>query len=383
MKARERRRRGRGEGSVYFDDARGLWVGSVSLGRLPPDAEGVEKRNRPTAYGKTKREVMDKLDALRRKAGVGPKGGTLTVWQLLDDWRAAKAPGAAPNTQEHHADAVAKLKGMFRADAEAASLTVQAVRRLYAECIEKFPKGRAWIVAGNFRAAVAFAAKSNLIPTNPAAGVALPPRHRREMLCLTPAQARALLAASAGLPCRPLLSVALGSGCRQGELLGLRWGDVDIDAGTLAVRRSLVRARHTGWVIKHPKTPAALRTLALPAFALDDLRVRRSEAEAAGHLHLTVFCSRHGRHRQRKTVSAMMKAAVRRANLAGAGIPEATRFHDLRHSHASILISRGLSLRAVSRRLGHSSPALTLAVYSHVMPGDDERLAGGMQDALG
>jgi integrase len=236
--------------------------------------------------------------------------------------------------------------------------------------------------------ALNYAVKLDLIRSNPAEARAVPKPKvpRREMIALTQSQCRRLLTAARPKPVYPLLALALGSGCRQGELLALRWEDVDLAAGSLRVRRSLARTR-AGYVLKEPKSDAGRRTVTLPAFATDALRDHHARAARLKLTSAPVFCTRTGGPLDRKNVLRAFKAAVAAADAADPKpedpIPTAVRFHDCRHTAASLLLSAGLSLRAVSRRLGHAKPEMTLRVYAHCLPADDERLAEELDRAMG
>jgi integrase len=180
---------------------------------------------------------------------------------------------------------------------------------------------------------------------------------------------------------------------RQGELLGLQWGDIDFERGSLDVKRSLSQVRGKP-VLKEPKSKASRRTIALPRFALDSLREHRAATLKAGRITAPVFCSEAGTYIGRGNLTRLFKALVKKANAldarqaAEAGresgpIPASLRFHDLRHSHASNLIASGHSIKAVSRRLGHSDITITLKTYIHVMPDDDGKLAEGTNRLFG
>ena len=213
-------------------------------------------------------------------------------------------------------------------------------------------------------------------------------------------------AAAWGQRCYPLLFLALATGCRQGELLALTWQDIDLQKGTLTVRRSLARADQ-GFEVKEPKTAASRRTIALPDLAGSVLTQHKAAMMKAGLLGAPIFCTRDGGYLLKQNVLRSLRAVIRRANTPPGKInkggrpkkdekprpkesfemlkliPAKLRFHDLRHTVASILLSQGQSIRAVSQRLGHSNPALTLRIYAHCMPSDDAQLAAGLNRLLG
>ncbi len=172
----------------------------------------------------------------------------------------------------------------------------------------------------------------------------------------------------------PLFLLLATTGLRLGEALALRWSDLDFEAGVVHVRRSLQRIRGR-WVEQPPKTRAGGRTVALPPQAVvvfkhhrrrcieAALREGRSWSEEG-----LVFCTSQGEPVYGQTVVTAMKATARRA-----GLPlEGAHPHALRHAHASILLSQGVGLADVSRRLGHASTAITASVYSHAVRPDRE-----------
>jgi integrase len=228
------------------------------------------------------------------------------------------------------------------------------------------------------------AVASELIPANPAAKVKKARPARREMLVFSGEQARLYLAATKVYRLHALFVVALGSGLRQGELLGLDWSDIDFERGTLSVKRTVWRN-----VVSEPKSAQSRRTITLPLSALDALRDHRAKMLAEGNIKAPVFCTKSGRYASGANVRAKMHVpAIRRASRLQAE-PDGTapplpeiRFHDLRHTHACLLLADGGSIKAVSQRLGHESIEVTLKHYAHVLPNDDAKLAEGIENTL-
>ena len=169
-----------------------------------------------------------------------------------------------------------------------------------------------------------------------------------------------------------LYLTAVAAGMRQGELLGLRWQDLDLDAGVAAVRQICYRG-----VFKEPKTPKARRTVALSPLLIEALRrhkARQNENRlrwgSEYHDHGLVFAQDSGKPLDgRDLVQRDFEPCQRRA-----GVPR-IRFHDLRHTHASHLLRAGIHPKVVSERLGHSRVGITMDVYSHVLPGMQEEAA--------
>jgi integrase len=199
----------------------------------------------------------------------------------------------------------------------------------------------------------------------------------------TPEQTDAFLIATRQHPAHALYMLALTTGMRQGELLGLKWGDVDLSAGTLAVRRSLQRQREAGLVFEEPKTARSRRSIRLSQRAMDALRAHHDrqtfDRRAAGsewHALDLVFCHSNGEPLDPSYQTATFKQAV-----AAAGAP-AIRFHDMRHTVARMLLSRGVHVKVVSEMLGHATIVLTLDTYSHVIPAMQGDAAAAMDAIL-
>jgi integrase len=381
---KNRKRRGRGEGSVFERDD-GQWVGSVSLGYAESG-----KRRRKTVYGATKQEVLDKIGRLRGDARAGnlPDAGNLTVGQLLDRWLQSAKPKMGVRTYEVREQTVARHVRPRLGALKLAKLTALHVEAFYADMHND--NVGPWAVrhaANALGTALNHACRLKLIPSNPAAAVPKPAEPKREMVCLSQDQARHLLTASRGRVIYTLLVVAIGTGCRQGEMLALTWDDIDLRKGTLSVRRCLSETKQ-GFILKEPKTAAGRRTITLPDFVVEALVTHKASMLQAGLVGAPVFCAKTGNHLFKRNVLRAFWGAVKAANVAASKlppeeaelktIPDGLRFHDLRHSSASILLSQGQSLRAVSQRLGHSNPALTLKVYAHCLPSDDAQLAAGL-----
>jgi len=169
--------------------------------------------------------------------------------------------------------------------------------------------------------------------------------------------------------------LAVTTGMRRGEILGLRWKDVDLQAATLAVRQSLQTTRE-GLSFKAPKTKKGRRSISLGPTAIDGLRRHRAGqakvrlALGAAYQDNDLVCARpDGAPTDPGEVSKGFAALVRQI-----GLPP-IRFHDLRHTHATALMRAGVPPKVVSERLGHSSVGITLNTYSHVMPGMQEDAA--------
>jgi integrase len=202
------------------------------------------------------------------------------------------------------------------------------------------------------------------------------------MLFLDAPQAKQFLNAAAGHRLYALFGLAVGSGMRQGELLGLHWPDIDLDKGLVTVHRSLSQVKGR-FILKEPKSMRSRRSIKPPQFVLSALQQRRLAMLKEANITAPVFCMRTGQFVGKSNlIRQVFKPIIKRANdkaIDAAKKAEAEpallpdiRFHDLRHTHATSLLAQGHSIKAVSQRLGDASIELTLRVYAHVLPTDDE-----------
>jgi integrase len=387
-----RSRRGRGEGGIYQRKSDGQWVGCVSLGY-----DGAGKRRRRIVYGDSKKAVREKMNRLQGDLGKGvfADAGSLKLGDFLPNWLSNTAserlqPGSIVRYDQAIRNHLVPIIGHVLL----AKLRVDHVEHLYAELKRQGASNQARRMAGTvLNQALRHAVKRHLIAFNPANDVAKPSRSRKEMLFLTEPQMKVLLTESESHRLHALFVLALGSGMRQGELLGLQWSDINFEKGTVSVVRSLSYAtcKH---VLKEPKTKSSRRVIGLPQFVMKALERHRANMLKEGNISRSVFCVRNGSFLQTShLVSRILRPIIASANANAAKLAEdsgaeaellpSIRFHDLRHSHASLLISQGCSIKAISSRLGHSNIAITLESYGHLMPNDDEKLVATLQTAIG
>ena len=218
----------------------------------------------------------------------------------------------------------------------------------------------------------------DLAPRNVADLVKPPKVERREPNTLNAEEVRRLWAAIAGTRWEALLVVTVATGLRQGEVLGLRWGDIDVQRGVLQVRRQLHRDKTYGT----PKAKsrrridlAAPETRALAGHKARQDAVRRAHGEAYED-HDLVFCTDRGRPLSWRNVTREFKRFLRTAGL------KEIRFHDLRHTNATLLLEAEVHPKVVQERLGHSTIGVTLDIYSHVMPSLGRGAADRLHDVL-
>jgi integrase len=232
------------------------------------------------------------------------------------------------------------------------------------------------------RSALDQALRWGLVSRN-VATLAEPPRSvHKQIDPLSPAETRAFLAATESDRLGPLYRVAILTGLRQGELLGLRWQDIDLTNSVLAVRNALQRIDGMP-VLVEPKTARSRRTITLPVGAVEALkeqRRRQAEDRLASSVRWQdwglVFASSVGTPLDASNVTHRLQRV-----LADAGLPR-QRFHDLRHLCATLLLSQGVSARVVMEQLGHSQIGLTMNTYAHVMPSMLREAANALDAAL-
>jgi integrase len=372
---RSRKRRGRGEGSIHLRTD-GLWEGKISLGY---DGDG--KRNRRTVYAQTKSGLQKKIREIQSDFALGQLAdkSNLTVEGWLQNWLIIVKAKTSVTTYDRY-EQLTRLHlvphlGMVKLQA----LTPIHVNAFFAK-LERAGES-IWtrkMTGAVLHNAMRQAMRMRYIMTNPCADVPRPKPGEKEMAILIEEQVKVFLATAERRRLFALFALALGSGMRQGELFGLQWPDIDFDKGTLTIRRSLAQIKGE-FILKEPKSKASKRTIRLPPFAIDALLNHRRLMLTEGQdvKTGTVFVTKTGQYLLRSNmIRQVFKPILRAADL------PMIRFHDLRHTHASVLLAHGESIKAVSRRLGHSDVALTLRVYAHLLPDADSSLAETVQKAF-
>jgi integrase len=347
-----------------------------------------ERRRRWHSFAGTKRQAQVKcaelVAELQSSGSVDPS--KITVVEFLDrfdrDWAALHVSARSRDRYRFALDHVRRRLG----DRRLQKVSPADIAALYAALIrEDLAPRTVRMVHTALHRALGQAKAWGVIRDNPA-DIAKPPKAPdRETPMLQPDQAAVLLERLRGKPLYLLASLALGTGLRRNELLGLRWGNVDLDAGWLTIEQALEQTATHGIRIKSPKTRHGRRTISLPAHLVTELRTHWREqqeqrlAVGLGKAPDTapVFATADGRHLSPNAITKAWPVAM-----AAIGMPAVT-LHSLRHTHASMLINAGLDILAISRRMGHSSPTITLNVYGHLIHGTDDRAAQVMEAAFG
>jgi integrase len=363
------RRRGHGEGSIS-KRADGRWEARVDLGWRNG------KRQRKVLYGRTRREVAEKLttalSTVQEGGTVAPE--SLTVAAYLADWLDTVKASIRPRTWQryesyvrlHATPVIGKVKltrmtpdhlqGLYQ-NRLAAGLSPQTVVHLHR------------MLHTAFKRAVRF----NLAQRNVADLLVredLPRVARREMRTLSAEQVRRLLAAARGDQLEALYVLAITMGMGEGELLGLRWADVDLAGSMVTVRCALVRTPENRLEVAETKTDESVASLVLAPSAVTALRAHRVR-QAEERLALGDGWDDHGLVFPNGVGRPMNPSNLLRRHfhplLERAGLPR-IRFHDLRHSTATLLLERNVPTRVVSDLLRHSDTAITQNLYQHLTP---------------
>jgi integrase len=353
--------RGQGEGSIYRR-ADGYWVGQVEAGHYPNG-----RRRRARIVRRRRAEVVEHLDELRRNAAQGVVGDrTVTVEGFLAWWLDEVVAGeVSAQTAREYRKRLARVTphiGRVRLG----RLKPTHIQGLVNELARQYPRTPATRASTlrTLRRALRWAVGAQLIARNPAEAVDGPRQPAvRVDDTLTAEDAKAVLSAAEGdAELGALWWLALSYGLRLGELLDLRWSDVDLDAGDLAVRRS--------------KTAAGVRTLPLTADAMAVLRRHRARPGAVASIEGYVFPSSTGRQRAQQPIRDAWNELLRAAGVAhmcrncstndAACTATVRRFHASRHTAATLLLEAGVPLEVVSAVLGHSSIGIMANVYAKV-----------------
>lgn len=350
-----RRRRSKGAGSVYRR-ADGLYVAALTL----PDGR------RLVRYRRRKADAEDLLKDLLREQATGkplsPSQPTLAAY--LRDWM-DELPfrQLQPTTITRYA-LDARRWTVALGPVKLSDLTIAHIEAAQRRWLtEGRSSGTVVNARAMLRAALADAVRHELVSRNVAALAHPPPLERRELPTITVAHAGAILDAFAGHPLEALVIVAMGTGLRQGELLGLTWGDIDLDEGVLHVRRQL-RRQGGAYTLTGTKSRASVAAVALPEFVISTLRARRS-AQDAERARAGDAWQETGRVFTRPDGYYLNASAVThrfQQQLAAASVPPIT-FHDLRRATGTLLAGLGVPLRVVMSILRHTNVATTACNY--------------------
>ena len=374
------RKRGNGEGSIY-QRSDGRWCTQITV-----YVGG--KRKRPTLYGKTRKEVADKLTrALTdRDSGLSFDAENLKLGDYLHRWlEDSKKASVKPVTYQGYERMVRNHLVPTLGRIKLKALTPMHLRGLYREKTDAALSARTvGYVHATIHNALKQAVDDALLTRNVADAVKPPQVRSEEIEPLSPYQVKTLFETVRGDRLEALYVVAVTAGPRQGELLGLKWEDIDLDRSLLQVRRTLSRTKGGDTIFSSPRTVKGSRSVKLTANATQALKMHREhqlqEREALVGLwqeHDLVFPTRLGTPMSRHNlVNRSFKPLLRRA-----GLPD-IRFHDLRHTCATLMLAVGTNPKVVQETLGHANVSVTLDIYSHLLPNMQDQAAEKINELL-
>jgi integrase len=381
------RRRAQGDGSIY-QAADGRWRASINLGWQNG------KRRRKQLSGKTRAEVAAKLkQALKEQDGGRDLGlESITVGAFLRRWLdLVVVPNRKPSTTASYEQVVRLYLVPQIGDVRLERLSPEQIQAMLRALLKTGLSPRTVSYTRSIlRVALKQAMKWGHLGRNPVDATDAPKAQAHKIVPLTEAQARSILHVVTGHRLEALYRLALSFGLRRGEALGLLWSDVDLDAGTVRITGQVqyIRGPGRGGKVRRtssPKTKSGARTIYLPEQLVAAMQ-RHWEAQAKErrvegvewHEHGLVFPSERGTPMAPRNLVRHWKSV-----LVKAGLPATVRFHDLRHSAATIMLMQGIPLKTVSDVLGHSSIRVTADVYGHSTSGDKRAAAERMTQLLG
>jgi integrase len=348
------------------------WLVRVYLGRDPQS--GKRRYHNHTVNGNKKdaqRYLTEKLQEIDLGTFVEPS--VVTVGEYLDKWlMAAAKPRLTELTFQHYEDLLRRYVRPTLGNAKLGNVRPLDIQTLYTGMQDGGLSARVVrYTHAVLNSALKQAVKWRLMPQNPAAMVDLPRVERKEMQALTPAEASRFLAAAATDRFKALFNLALITGMRPSEYLGLQWPDISFEAGTVTVQRTLTWTHRGTYYFGETKTKHSRRNIPLPVPLLSLLKEhKRGQGEerlraGAGYQNLSlVFCGKEGQPiMPHNLIVRHFKPILKEANL-----PKTVRLYDLRHTCATLLLAGNENPKVVSERLGHASITLTLDTYSHVLP---------------
>lgn len=418
------KKKGNGEGTIYRK-ANGTWVGQISY-TDPSDG----KRKRKSCFGKTKADVLNKMQENQQLKNTGrlSEQSKLTLGEWLDSWlEDYKKDSLKISTYDSYHRLIETHIKKGLGSTKLVKLQTNDIQKFYKDRLENGRKRKLEIEQEDgskltktnlstrtirylhtiLQEALDQAVKENLIYSNPAANTVLPRQVSKEIQPLTTEQVQTFLESIKDDWLYALYLTELGTGLRRGELLGLKWEDIDFKQGMAAIKRSLLDVQGKPYLQEEVKTKSSKRTVKLPGVVLDELKkikkqqdhggkvvlkkkgnvisIVRLETEAAdqeqskqkkdpndgfvfrwpdGRLVAPNYCYNH--------FKALLKAAK---------LPS-VRFHDLRHSFATMLLEQGEDINTISKLLGHTSINITMDIYAHLTKGMQDRAADKMNDIL-
>jgi integrase len=363
--------RANGEGTIY-QRTNGKWAAQIYHGG-----------KRLTKYFDTQKDAKDWITKERKDIQDNtPRDATITIAELMDRYITTVASYTLRETTLTSTNILIRLHiNPEIGNIKLCDLRPVHLSQLYAKKLNSglSPRTVRYIHA-TIHVALHQAEKWELVSRNVSELVELPKVHRKEFTTLTEEQISAFINVIKGDRLEALYLIALSCGLRRGELLALHWSDVDFKRNTIRVRYSLEILPEKGMVLTNVKTKNSRRTLPVPKTVMDALFQYKNEQDKHEDDWVDnglVFTTSRGTPLSPRNVVRNFKALA-----AKAGIPASFRFHDLRHTTASLLLKANVHPKVVQSILGHSQIGVTMDIYSHLMPGVTEDAVGKIERYL-
>lgn len=355
------KRRGQGEGALFWSASRDRWLGYIELPSTPAG-----KRRRREVRGKTRAAALAQMRAVRAELadGYSPDRRT-TMAQLLERWLQRGLPNLSEAAAANTRWAVDKHLVPALGARRLAELTPEDIEDWLAGLAHSgYSRSTLARLHGTLTRALDWGQARGMVGRNVSKLVTTPTGPTRQRRALTVEESRRLLDAAAADPMGPAIATGLLLGLRPGELIALQWQDVDLVAGTVDIQRYL-------------KTRASRRTLKMPARLLDILIAHVADQVARDTSGDLMFATAAGTPIDRANLRRALRRIAKRADLATLTV------YELRHSMVSILSAAGVPLEQVADVAGHASPTVTGSVYRHVVSPSVDAAATAMDQVLG
>ena len=361
------RRRSRGEGSVYFVEKKGLWAGQITL------PNGSRKFKYSKKQGSVKEWLLTARSDLQK--GVIPQNDKITVSEFMKSYMETVAKNTLrPSTQEMYELYIRLHINPSLGKIKLKDLGPHHLQRFYSEKVDQgLSKRTVQILHATIRRVLNQAVSWGIIQRNVCHQVKAPRPGKMQYTILTKEQLNAFLDQARGHRYFPIYILLVYGGFREGEVLGIHVEDCDMVNRVINVRHQVITLKG-GLVIAEPKTESSKRAVTLPKVATDVLKKHLEQLDRKQGL---IFTTRSGRPIAPRNMIRHFKSA-----LVAAGLPD-IRVHDLRHSHASLLLASGVNPKVVQERLGHASITLTLQTYSHTIPSLGQQAADKLDEIMG
>ena len=354
------RKRANNEGTVYKLPS-GHWCAQLSL-----EGKRISKTHN------TQKEALDWLRQMRGQIddGLTYASTRILLSEFLDLWLISTKSSKRPSTWTQYSQITRKYVNPYLGQIKIKNLRPEQIQAFYSRLLEQHVGIYTVMkIHDVLHAALEHAARMGIINRNPAGFVQAPKGPDKEMSVLSESQVSQFLVSLIGHRWEALFVLAIVTGARQMELLGLKWTDLDWAKRTIRIERQLLKPDGTGVRFTSPKTRLGKRTLPLGGKTIEILRthyqLQQAEHRAAGDAwkeHGLMFTTGNGTPIHPRNLLRDYKILLR-----DAGLPS-IRFHDLRHTAASLMLNANIAPIVVSRRLGHAKASITLDVYGHLIP---------------